>query len=162
MRKGNADMSLGVGLVGAGVVGGGVIRTLARNQGLIAPRAGTAVRLCHVAEKGLKRGQGLVQLGVGPLQCRPGLVAASGGKLRHRVEALQGAGQGLGRPCLSALAGQGGTGFFDRLGQAVAMLEQGASLDQIRTLLRHQDTETTTQYAKVDLGMLRDVLLEAS
>jgi len=37
---------------------------------------------------------------------------------------------------------------------ASGMLRQGASLDQIRLVLRHQDPETTMLYAKVDLTLL--------
>lgn len=40
---------------------------------------------------------------------------------------------------------------------ASEMLRQGASLDQIRLVLRHQDPETTMLYAKVDLALLRRV-----
>lgn len=37
---------------------------------------------------------------------------------------------------------------------ATAMLRAGASLDTIGAVLRHQSSETTAHYAKVDLGML--------
>lgn len=40
---------------------------------------------------------------------------------------------------------------------AFAMLQDGASLEQIRTILRHQDAETTSQYAKVDVASLHEV-----
>ena len=38
---------------------------------------------------------------------------------------------------------------------AVGMLRQGATLEQIRLILRHRDPETTALYAKVDLALLR-------
>lgn len=38
---------------------------------------------------------------------------------------------------------------------AVGMLRQGATLEQIRRILRHRDPETTALYAKVDLALLR-------
>lgn len=37
------------------------------------------------------------------------------------------------------------------------MLRGGASLDQIRVILRHRDPETTLHYAKVDVALLRQV-----
>jgi integrase/recombinase XerD len=40
---------------------------------------------------------------------------------------------------------------------ASELLRQGASLDQVRIVLRHQDPETTRLYAKVDLVLLRRV-----
>jgi site-specific recombinase XerD len=40
---------------------------------------------------------------------------------------------------------------------ASELLRQGASLDQVRLLLRHQDLETTRLYAKVDLALLRRI-----
>jgi integrase/recombinase XerD len=40
---------------------------------------------------------------------------------------------------------------------ATAMLRQGASLEQIRTVLRHRSVETTAHYAKVDVTLLRQV-----
>jgi site-specific recombinase XerD len=41
---------------------------------------------------------------------------------------------------------------------ATNMLRQGSSLDAIATLLRHRSIETTAHYAKVDLGLLREIL----
>jgi integrase/recombinase XerD len=40
---------------------------------------------------------------------------------------------------------------------ATAMLRAGSSLDTIATVLRHQSPDSTALYAKVDLGMLREV-----
>jgi integrase/recombinase XerD len=40
---------------------------------------------------------------------------------------------------------------------ATAMLRAGSSLDTIATVLRHQSPDTTAHYAKVDVGMLREV-----
>jgi site-specific recombinase XerD len=40
---------------------------------------------------------------------------------------------------------------------ATAMLHQGASLDEIGQVLRHQDPNTTAIYAKVDLDALRQL-----
>ena len=40
---------------------------------------------------------------------------------------------------------------------ATAMLRGGATLDAIATVLRHQSTDTTAHYAKVDVAMLGDV-----
>lgn len=40
---------------------------------------------------------------------------------------------------------------------ATAMLRAGCSLDVIATVLRHQSTDTTAHYAKVDLAMLEQV-----
>jgi integrase/recombinase XerD len=40
---------------------------------------------------------------------------------------------------------------------ATAMLRQGASLEQIPTVLRHRSVETTADYAKVDVTLLRQV-----
>lgn len=37
------------------------------------------------------------------------------------------------------------------------MLHQGASLDEIGQVLRHQDPNTTAIYAKVDLDALRQL-----
>jgi integrase len=42
---------------------------------------------------------------------------------------------------------------------ATAMLRQGASLDEIGQVLRHQDPNTTAIYAKVDLDALRRLAL---
>jgi site-specific recombinase XerD len=42
---------------------------------------------------------------------------------------------------------------------ASELLRQGASLDQIRLILRHRDPETTRLYAKVDLALLHRVAL---
>jgi site-specific recombinase XerD len=44
-----------------------------------------------------------------------------------------------------------------RHSSAVRMLRDGASLEQIRTILRHRDPETTTIYAKVDTELLQQV-----
>lgn len=44
-----------------------------------------------------------------------------------------------------------------RHSSAVTMLQDGASLEQIRTILRHRDPETTTIYAKVDTTLLQQV-----
>jgi len=41
---------------------------------------------------------------------------------------------------------------------ASGLLREGASLDQIRLILRHQDPETTMLYAKVDVALLRRVV----
>ncbi len=41
---------------------------------------------------------------------------------------------------------------------ASGMLREGASLDQIRLILRHRDPETTMLYAKVDVALLRRVV----
>jgi integrase/recombinase XerD len=40
---------------------------------------------------------------------------------------------------------------------ATAMLRAGASLDQIATVLRHQSSDTTAYYAKVDVDLLRQI-----
>lgn len=40
---------------------------------------------------------------------------------------------------------------------ATAMLRKGASLDAIATVLRHQSTDTTAHYAKIDMKLLADV-----
>jgi integrase/recombinase XerD len=40
---------------------------------------------------------------------------------------------------------------------ATAMLEQGASLEDIRLILRHRSIDTTMHYAKVDLSLLRQI-----
>jgi len=40
---------------------------------------------------------------------------------------------------------------------ATAMLRSGASLDMIATVLRHESSETTAHYAKVDIGLLRQI-----
>ena len=40
---------------------------------------------------------------------------------------------------------------------ATAMLRSGASLDVIATVLRHQSTDTTAYYAKVDIQMLSEI-----
>lgn len=40
---------------------------------------------------------------------------------------------------------------------ATAMLRSGASLDVIATVLRHQSTDTTAYYAKVDIKMLSEI-----
>jgi integrase len=40
---------------------------------------------------------------------------------------------------------------------ATAMLRAGASLDAIATVLRHESTDTTAHYAKVDVALLRRV-----
>lgn len=40
---------------------------------------------------------------------------------------------------------------------ATSMLRQGASLYEIAAVLRHRSIETTTIYAKVDLGALEQV-----
>jgi len=40
---------------------------------------------------------------------------------------------------------------------ATAMLRAGASLDAIATVLRHESTDTTAHYAKVDVALLRSV-----
>jgi len=37
------------------------------------------------------------------------------------------------------------------------MLRQGASLQDIATILRHRSTETTEIYAKVDVDSLREI-----
>lgn len=37
------------------------------------------------------------------------------------------------------------------------MLEDGASLETIGTVLRHRSVSTTANYAKVDTGALRDI-----
>jgi len=42
---------------------------------------------------------------------------------------------------------------------ATAMLRSGASLDAIAAVLRHQSSETTAYYAKVDTGLLQEVAL---
>ena len=44
-----------------------------------------------------------------------------------------------------------------RHSSAVRMLRDGASLEQIRTILRHRDPDTTTIYAKVDKTLLQQV-----
>jgi len=44
-----------------------------------------------------------------------------------------------------------------RHSSAVKMLRDGASLEQIRAILRHRDPETTTIYAKVDITLLQQV-----
>jgi site-specific recombinase XerD len=40
---------------------------------------------------------------------------------------------------------------------ATNLLRQGASLQDIAALLRHRSIETTAIYAKVDVGLLRQV-----
>ena len=40
---------------------------------------------------------------------------------------------------------------------ATSMLRQGASLQDIATILRHRSIETTQIYAKVDVTMLRQI-----
>jgi site-specific recombinase XerD len=40
---------------------------------------------------------------------------------------------------------------------ATAMLRSGASLDAIATVLRHQSTDTTAYYAKIDIQMLSEI-----
>jgi site-specific recombinase XerD len=40
---------------------------------------------------------------------------------------------------------------------ATAMLRSGASLDAIATVLRHESTDTTAHYAKVDVALLGSV-----
>jgi site-specific recombinase XerD len=40
---------------------------------------------------------------------------------------------------------------------ASELIRKGASLDQVRLILRHQDPETTRLYAKIDLALLRQV-----
>ncbi len=40
---------------------------------------------------------------------------------------------------------------------ATSMLRQGASLQDIATILRHRSTETTEIYAKVDVDSLREI-----
>jgi site-specific recombinase XerD len=42
---------------------------------------------------------------------------------------------------------------------ATGMINQGASLDEIGDLLRHQRPDTTRIYAKVDLVSLRSIAL---
>jgi site-specific recombinase XerD len=40
-----------------------------------------------------------------------------------------------------------------------ALLHEGLSLQEIGSLLRHRDVDTTALYAKVDVGLLREVAL---
>ncbi len=40
---------------------------------------------------------------------------------------------------------------------ATEMLRQGVSLQDIQTMLRHRSIETTTIYAKVDVGLLKQI-----
>jgi site-specific recombinase XerD len=40
---------------------------------------------------------------------------------------------------------------------ATAMLVQGVCLQDIQTVLRHRSIETTTIYAKVDVGLLKQI-----
>jgi site-specific recombinase XerD len=42
---------------------------------------------------------------------------------------------------------------------ATALLHEGLSLQEIGSLLRHRDVDTTALYAKVDVGLLREVAL---
>ena len=48
-------------------------------------------------------------------------------------------------------------GHVLRHSAASELLRHGASLDQVRLILRQRDPETTRLYAKVDLGLLRQV-----
>lgn len=49
-----------------------------------------------------------------------------------------------------------GTHVF-RHSAATEMLRRGASLDQVRTVLRHTCAELTLQYAKVDINALKEI-----
>lgn len=48
-------------------------------------------------------------------------------------------------------------GHLLRHSAASDLLRQGASLDQVRVVLRHRDPETTRLYAKIDLALLRGI-----
>jgi site-specific recombinase XerD len=54
---------------------------------------------------------------------------------------------GVSAPCRGA--------YVLRHSAATQMLRQGASLEEIGTVLRHRSIQTTAQYAKVDLALLR-------